>query len=61
MQWAIFAIKNLCEGNSENQEIIRASQKIRPVDSEIIKKSGLTLNQDEDGQAVGIIPIPRDA
>ena len=58
MQWTIFALRNLCENNPENQAIIRNCNKIGIVDSAIIREMGLTLHEDDDGKAIGIIPLP---
>lgn len=57
MQWIILAIRNLCEENLENQEIIRNSTKIGVMDNAILKEMGLTLQENENGKSIGIVPL----
>ncbi|XP_035730637.1 ataxin-10-like [Vespa mandarinia] len=57
MQWIILAIRNLCEENLENQEIIRNSTKIGVMDNTILKEMGLTLQDNENGKSIGIVPL----
>lgn len=42
-EWSILAIRNLCEGNAENQEIIRQLTKVGDTKSDIIKELNLDL------------------
>ncbi|XP_074099825.1 uncharacterized protein LOC141527949 [Cotesia typhae] len=56
MQWCILAIRNLLKNNPANQELIRNSQKIRFIDTEVIREMGITLNQDVN--PIGIVPLP---
>lgn len=57
MQWIILAIRNLCEENLENQEVIRNSTKIGVMDNTILKEMGLTLQENENGKSIGIVPL----
>ncbi|XP_043478163.1 ataxin-10 [Leptopilina heterotoma] len=57
IQWVILAIKNLCSKNERNQEVIQECTKIGVVDSSTLKEMGLTLHEEEDGKAIGIVPI----
>ncbi|XP_034933582.1 ataxin-10 [Chelonus insularis] len=59
-QWSILAIRNLTENNPENQEFIKRSQKLKFIDSTVIREMGLTLNQTESGEILGIVPLPKD-
>lgn len=60
MQWTILAIRNLCEENLENQEVIRNSTKIGVMDNAILKEMGLTLQENENGKSIGIVPLSRN-
>lgn len=60
MQWTILAIRNLCEENLENQEVIRSSTKIGVMDNAILKEMGLTLQENENGKSIGIVPLSRN-
>ncbi|KAI4493048.1 hypothetical protein M0802_009696 [Mischocyttarus mexicanus] len=57
MQWTILAIRNLCEGNLDNQDVIRNSTKVGVMDNTFLKEIGLTLQENEDGKSIGIIPL----
>lgn len=59
MQWTILALRNLCEKNPENQEIVRNCTRVGVVESSVLREMGLTLNEDE-GKKIGIVPLPRD-
>ncbi|XP_049817060.1 ataxin-10 isoform X2 [Aethina tumida] len=50
MQWSIFAIRNICENNVENQKIIGGLSKIGTVSNDVLKKSGITLHADGSNQ-----------
>lgn len=50
MQWSIFAIRNICENNVENQKIIGGLSKIGTVSNDVLKKSGITLHADGNNQ-----------
>lgn len=56
MQWVILAVKNLCEGNLENQKIIASLTQQGVVDSSLLKEMGLTLQKDGDNQ-ITVIPL----
>lgn len=60
MQWTILAVRNLCEGNIENQEILRGCTKVGVVDSAILQEMGLKLHENEDGRSIGIVPLTRE-
>lgn len=60
MQWAIIAIRNLCQNNLDNQKFIRDSHKIKAIESSVIQNLGITIDQDpETGKAIGIVPLPK--
>ncbi|CAH0551856.1 unnamed protein product [Brassicogethes aeneus] len=56
MQWAIFAIRNICKNNLENQKFIAAMKKQGTVDGNTLNKVGLTLNNDGD-KSIGIVNL----
>lgn len=58
MQWTILAIRNLCEDNVENQKHISTFTKIDTIDHIFLKESGLTLQENEDGKTLNIVPLP---
>ncbi|XP_031831597.1 ataxin-10 [Nomia melanderi] len=60
MQWTILAMRNLCEDNPENQEIVRNCTRIGVVENSVLREMGVTLHEDEAGQKIGIVPLPRD-
>lgn len=43
-EWSVLAIKNLCENNYENQEIVRNLTKLKNVENPVLKEFGLDLN-----------------
>lgn len=51
-QWAIFAIRNLCQNNLENQAEVAKHEKIGIADSPILKGMGLTVVENEEGKMV---------
>lgn len=57
MQWVILAVRNLCEGNLENQNVIASLTQQGVVDSGLLKEMGLTLHQDENS---GVMVMPLD-
>ncbi|XP_071564083.1 uncharacterized protein [Temnothorax nylanderi] len=59
-QWTTLAIRNLCEGNPENQEIIKKCKKTGVSDNPELKEMGLTLHEDADGKSIRIAPLRRD-
>lgn len=42
-EWSIFAIRNLCENNAENQRIIHQLTKVGDTKSDIIEELNLDL------------------
>ncbi|EFN86641.1 Ataxin-10 [Harpegnathos saltator] len=60
LQWSILALRNLCEGNPENQEIIRHCRREGVVDNVVLQEMGLTLHEDMDGKSIRIAPLRRD-
>ncbi|KAL4436610.1 hypothetical protein ABPG75_003749 [Micractinium tetrahymenae] len=46
-EWALWAVRNLCEGNPEAQEAIRQLQLCTTVESEEMKRLGVKLELDE--------------
>lgn len=60
LQWTIFALRNLCEGNTENQDIIRNCKKEGVPDNPMLQEMGLTLHEDADGNSIRIAPLRRD-
>ncbi|XP_070156440.1 ataxin-10 [Polyergus mexicanus] len=60
LQWTIFALRNLCEGNLENQDIIRNCKKEGVPDNPMLQTMGLTLHEDADGNSIRIAPLRRD-
>ncbi|XP_058802206.1 uncharacterized protein LOC131670546 [Phymastichus coffea] len=59
IQWTTLAIRNLLENNQENQDVVRESTKLGVVDSSIAREFGLTLHDEGDGKAIGIMPLPK--
>ncbi|XP_078033324.1 ataxin-10 [Augochlora pura] len=59
MEWSIMALRNLCEGNPENQKIIRNCSRIGVVENSVLQEMGLTLHEDETGRQVGVVPLAR--
>lgn len=60
MQWTILALRNLCEDNPSNQEIIRNSSRIGVVENSVLQEMGVMLHEDEEGKKIGIVPLPRE-
>ncbi|KPJ17465.1 Ataxin-10 [Papilio machaon] len=59
MQWVIFAVRNLCENCPENQEVISRMTLQGPVDNELLKEMGLTLQTDSQGNTIKVAPLQR--
>ncbi|XP_053985637.1 ataxin-10 [Hylaeus volcanicus] len=59
MQWTILALRNLCENNPGNQEIIRNCTRTGIVENSVLQEMGLTLHE-EEGKRIGIVPLIRD-
>ncbi|OAD58114.1 Ataxin-10, partial [Eufriesea mexicana] len=60
MQWTILALRNLCEDNPANQEIIRNCSRVGVVESSVLQEMGISLHEDEQGKKIGIVPLPRE-
>lgn len=60
MQWTILALRNLCEDNPANQEIIRNCNRVGTVESSVLQEMGVALHEDEEGKKIGIVPLPRE-
>lgn len=60
MQWTILALRNLCEDNPANQEIIRNCSRVGVVESSVLQEMGVTLQEDEEGKKIGIVPLLRE-
>lgn len=56
---SIFAIRNLCENNVENQEQIHKTVKVETDSTQLLENMGLTLQDNEDGKGIRIAPIKR--
>ncbi|XP_015186462.1 PREDICTED: uncharacterized protein LOC107071730 [Polistes dominula] len=57
MQWTILAVRNLCEDNVENQKVISTFTKVGVLENSFLKENGLTLQENEDGRTLGIVPL----
>ncbi|KZC11197.1 Ataxin-10 [Dufourea novaeangliae] len=57
MQWTILALRNLCEDNPENQEIVQNCTRTGVVENSVLREMGVTLHEDESGQKIGIVPL----
>lgn len=55
MQWAIFAIRNLCEGNQDNQKIIAGMTRKQFVSNEVLEEFGLTLHTENGSSSTGLL------
>ncbi len=49
-QWAVFAIRNLCEGNQANQELIAGLEKTGMADTQALLEFGCEVEVGEDGK-----------
>jgi hypothetical protein len=58
MQWAVLAIRNLCENNLENQAVIASMTRKGTVDSSVLLEMGLTLHASDESK---IIVTPLDS
>ncbi|GJQ66423.1 hypothetical protein Trydic_g4436 [Trypoxylus dichotomus] len=56
IQWVVFAVRNLCENNLQNQEIIAAMNKQGVVSSDTLNQMGITLHSDEK-HVIKIMPL----
>ncbi|KAB0803490.1 hypothetical protein PPYR_00460 [Photinus pyralis] len=56
IQWTIFAIRNLCENNPENQAVIASMNQQGVVDSATLQEMGLMLH-DDGSNKISIVPL----
>lgn len=56
IQWVIFAIRNVCENNTQNQDIIAAMSTDGVISSETLCQMGITLHSDEQ-QTITMMPL----
>nr|CAB3224735.1 ataxin-10-like [Phallusia mammillata] len=42
-QWSVLAIRNICEGNVENQEVVTAYERLTAAESPILQRPGVAL------------------
>lgn len=49
-QWAIFAMRNLCRNNLENQAEVAKFERVGIADSPVLKSMGLTVVENEEGK-----------
>ncbi|KAI4468588.1 ataxin-10 [Holotrichia oblita] len=56
IQWVIFAIRNVCENNIENQDIIKSMNAQGVISSETLYQMGITLHSDER-QTITVLPL----
>ncbi|XP_028129320.1 ataxin-10 isoform X2 [Diabrotica virgifera virgifera] len=56
IQWCIFAIRNFCENNPENQKFIAGLHKKGTVSSSVLESFGITLHGDGDSK-LKIVPL----
>ncbi|XP_022913919.1 ataxin-10 [Onthophagus taurus] len=57
IQWIVYALRNLCENNLENQKAISSITKLGVVDSETLNEIGITLS-DDGSNCIKIAPYP---
>lgn len=56
IQWCVFAIRNLCEDNVENQRLIASMTKRGVVNASVLNQMGLTLEDDAQNK-IKIVPL----
>lgn len=49
-QWALFTIRNLCDGNLKNQKEIAKLEKLGVADSPVLRSMGLSAVEDDQGK-----------
>ncbi|KAJ8936867.1 hypothetical protein NQ318_009530 [Aromia moschata] len=57
IQWAILAIRNICEDNPENQKLIAGMHQEGVAISEVLDEMGITLHSDIDNNSLKIVPL----
>ncbi|XP_011870358.1 PREDICTED: ataxin-10 isoform X2 [Vollenhovia emeryi] len=60
LQWTILAVRNLCQGNPQNQEVIRNCKRTGVPGNPVLQEMGLTLHEDTDGNSIRIAPLRRN-
>ncbi|KAF2880768.1 hypothetical protein ILUMI_25396 [Ignelater luminosus] len=58
IQWAILAVRNLCENNLANQEVIARLTQQGVVDCSTLQEMGLTLHDDGTNK-ISLLPLPQ--
>lgn len=56
IQWAVLAVRNLCDSNVENQKIIASLTQQSTVNSAALLEMGLTLHNDGD-KDLTVVPL----
>ncbi|CAG9766165.1 unnamed protein product [Ceutorhynchus assimilis] len=56
IQWVIYAIRNICENNLENQSVIAGLTQRGFIDSKVLQEFGLTLSS-EEMLSIGIVGL----
>ncbi|EFN52144.1 hypothetical protein CHLNCDRAFT_27021 [Chlorella variabilis] len=54
-EWALWGVRNLCEGNAQAQEAIRQLQLCTTVDNEELKRMGVRMELDEHSGKLRVI------
>uniref|UniRef100_A0A1B6LKL2 Ataxin-10 n=1 Tax=Graphocephala atropunctata TaxID=36148 RepID=A0A1B6LKL2_9HEMI len=57
IQWVVLAVRNLCEGNRDNQAVIAGMSRQGLVQSAVLTELGMALHTDEDNNTVHIAPM----
>lgn len=57
IQWVVLAIRNLCENNKGNQDVIAAMNREGSIDTRMLHDLGLTLHADDKSNKVRIVPL----
>lgn len=50
IQWCILAIRNICDGNIDNQKVIASLHQEGVVSSDTLEEMGITLHSDGEHQ-----------
>lgn len=57
IQWIVLAVRNICEGNQENQDVIARMNGEGFVASAVLEELGVTLQADEHDNKIRIVPL----
>lgn len=57
IQWVVLAIRNICDGNQENQQVIAGMNREGIVTSALLEEMGITLHADEHDNKIRIVPL----